>query len=460
MSESSVSDLAMSNLGICKIGVGPSSSHTLGPLIAGNRFCEQIAPKLESISKLTITLYGSLSLTGRGHLSDKAILWGLENLQAKTLTKDLQAATLTRVYDTKQLNLCGAKLIDFDSSSDIIFSDEFLPQHENALRIEAYNAQGAKVDSSTYFSIGGGFVKSAQELESSQEEKVDSSLWQIENATKALYLCDEKSCDLAALSLEYELQFRDEGSIRAYCLEVWECMQEAYKQGTHPSETYLPGKLHLKRRAKGLFERVHTTSDPLGIIDFISLYAIAIAEENASGARVVTAPTNGACAVIPAVMLYLKNHTIGFSDDKAVEFLLAAMLIGSFIKKNASISGAEAGCQAEIGSASSMAAGAMATILGADPRKACNAAEMAMEHHLGLTCDPVGGLVQIPCIERNAFGAIKAISAARMAMTRKSTPIVSLDEVIKTMYQTGKDMNAKYRETALGGLAKTLSSVC
>ncbi|GAB0173636.1 hypothetical protein NHP164001_16570 [Helicobacter trogontum] len=201
------------------------------------------------------------------------------------------------------------------------------------------------------------------------------------------------------------------------------------------------------------------TTDPMGIIDFISLYAIAIAEENGSGAKVVTAPINGACAVIPAVMLYLKNHTIGFGDDEVISFLLTAMLIGSFYKKNASISGAEAGCQAEIGSASSMAA-AMASVLGAEARVACNAAEMAMEHHLGLTCDPVGGLVQIPCIERNAFGAIKAISAARMAMTRKNIPVVSLDEVIKTMYQTGKDMNAKYRETSLGGLAKTLSSVC
>lgn len=237
-------------------------------------------------------------------------------------------------------------------------------------------------------------------------------------------------------------------------------MQEVYENGTNPTQEYLPGKLHLRRRAKGLYERVKATTDPMGIIDFISLYAIAIAEENGSGAKVVTAPTNGACAVIPAVMLYLKNHTIGFGDKEAIDFLLTAMLIGSFYKKNASISGAEAGCQAEIGSASSMAAAAMASVLGAEARVACNAAEMAMEHHLGLTCDTVGGLVQIPCIERNAFGAIKAISAARMAMTRKSIPIVSLDEVIKTMYQTGKDMNAKYRETSLGGLAKTLSSVC
>lgn len=462
----------MSNLSICKIGVGPSSSHTLGPLIAGNRFCEQIAPKLESITHITITLYGSLSLTGKGHLTHRAILWGLENLQAKTLTKELQAATIARADKEHKLNLCGSKLIAFDPERDIIFSQEFLPLHENALTIQAFGSAESSTDSSaqkpiesaTYYSIGGGFVKSQQELEDERSggdvpSALGEEMFAIDSATTALYLCDEHGWNLAKLSLEYEKQFAPESTIRDYCLEIWQTMQEVYAQGTHPTEPYLPGNLHLKRRANGLYERLQITSDPLGIIDFISLYAIAIAEENASGARVVTAPTNGACAVIPAVMLYLKNHTIGFNDDKAVDFLLTAMLVGALIKKNASISGAEAGCQAEIGSASSMAAAAFATVLGADAKKSCNAAEMAMEHHLGLTCDPVMGLVQIPCIERNAFGAIKAISAARMAMTRKSTPKVSLDEVIATMYQTGKDMNAKYRETSLGGLA-TLSSVC
>lgn len=480
-----------SNLSICKIGVGPSSSHTLGPLIAGNRFCTLVESKLDSIERVRITLYGSLSLTGRGHLSDRAILWGLENLQAKSLSKELQAATIARAYESHALNLCGRKLIGFEPERDIVFSDEFLPLHENALKIEAFgagaNAKSANdestqdsaaeskaresktpestlIESAIYYSIGGGFVKSQQELQDERSgsvvaDELGEGLFGIDSATTALYLCDEHGWSLSQLSLEYEKQFAPESAIRDYCLEIWQTMQEVYAQGTHPSDPYLPGDLRLKRRANGLYERLQITSDPLGIIDFISLYAIAIAEENASGARVVTAPTNGACAVIPAVMLYLKNHTIGFNDEKAVEFLLTAMLIGALIKKNASISGAEAGCQAEIGSASSMAAAAFATALGADAKKACNAAEMAMEHHLGLTCDPVMGLVQIPCIERNAFGAIKAISAARMAMTRKSTPKVSLDEVIATMYQTGKDMNAKYRETSLGGLA-TLSSVC
>ncbi|EAK2628920.1 L-serine ammonia-lyase [Campylobacter coli] len=454
----------MSNLNIFKIGVGPSSSHTLGPMLAGNLFCKKISKKLDKIEKIQVTLYGSLSLTGKGHLSDKAVIWGLNALEAKNLSAVIQEEVNKNAIDKGKINLCGEKELQFNYEKDLIFSKEFLPLHENGMQIKAFNVKGETLDEETYYSIGGGFVLTAAELEkrdkgSSQgkNKKLDIEL---NNAKQALELCKKRDWDLAELSYRYELQFHTKEEIRSYCLEIWEVMQEVYYNGTHPSEDYLPGKLRLKRRAKGLKERVAMTTDPMGIIDFISLYAIAIAEENASGAKVVTAPTNGACAVIPAVMLYLKNHTIGFSDEKAIEFLLVAMLIGSFYKKNASISGAEAGCQAEIGSASSMAAGAMATVLGANAFKACNAAEMAMEHHLGLTCDPVGGLVQIPCIERNAFGAIKAISAARMAMTRKSTPVVSLDEVIETMYETGKDMNYKYKETSLGGLATNLKTVC
>lgn len=451
----------MSNLSIFKIGVGPSSSHTLGPLIIGNLFCAKVAECLQDIERIEVTLYGSLSLTGRGHLTDRAVIWGLSNIEARGLKASLQEEINDKALNHNILNLCGKKEIAFHYDSDMIFSDEFLPLHENGMTIRTFDKTQKEIVNQTYYSVGGGFVKTEEELKegNSSGDEADVPMT-IENATKALYLCDENGWNLVQLSLAYEKQFNTESDIKAYCLEIWQVMQEVYQNGTNPTQEYLPGKLHLRRRAKGLHERVKATTDPMGIIDFISLYAIAIAEENGSGAKVVTAPTNGACAVIPAVMLYLKNHTIGFSDDKAIDFLLSAMLIGSFYKRNASISGAEAGCQAEIGSASSMAAAAMATVLGAEARVACNAAEMAMEHHLGLTCDPVGGLVQIPCIERNAFGAIKAISAARMAMTRKSIPVVSLDEVIKTMYQTGKDMNAKYRETSLGGLAKTLSSVC
>ncbi|MBK1971096.1 L-serine ammonia-lyase [Campylobacter sp. 2018MI35] len=450
----------MSNLNIFKIGVGPSSSHTLGPMLAGNLFCKKIEQKLENIQKLKITLYGSLSLTGRGHLTDKAVIWGLNGLEAKNINSQIQSQVNENALKNNKINLCNKKEIDFFYDKDLIFSKEFLPLHENGMQIQAFNDKNELIDEEIYYSIGGGFVLTKEQLEqrnSGSEVKKQKLDLEINNAQEALELCEKNNWNLYELSYNYELQFHTKEEIRNYCLEIWRVMEEAYHNGTHPTEEYLPGKLHLRRRAKGLKERVKLTTDPIGIIDFISLYAISIAEENASGAKVVTAPTNGACAVVPAVMLYLKHHTVGFNDDKVVEFLLSAMLIGSFYKKNASISGAEAGCQAEIGSASSMAAGAMATVLGANAFKACNAAEVAMEHHLGLTCDPVAGLVQIPCIERNAFGAIKAISAARMAMTRKSTPMVTLDEVIKTMYETGKDMNYKYKETSLGGLATNLS---
>ncbi|MDO7253409.1 L-serine ammonia-lyase [Helicobacter cappadocius] len=454
----------MSNLNIFKIGVGPSSSHTLGPMLAGNLFCEKISHQLNIIEKIQIYFYGSLSLTGKGHLSDKAIIWGLNNIEAKNLDTSTQQSIIEKALRDKKINLCGKKEINFDYQRDLIFSKQFLLLHENGLVLKALDKAGNIVSEETYYSIGGGFVKTAQELQDIkengiQEEFTDNKL--VFNHSKdILEFCRKEGKNLIQASLEYELQFNSLEFIHNYCLEIWQTMQEVYNNGIKPQENTLPGNLKLNRRAPGLFNRIQPTADPLGIIDFISLYAIAIAEENASGAKVVTAPTNGACAVNPAVMLYLKNHTLGFNDQKAIEFLLVGMLIGSLYKKNASISGAEAGCQAEIGVASSMAAAAMASVLGADAFVSSNAAESAMEHHLGLTCDPVGGLVQIPCIERNAFGAIKAIMAARMAMSRKSTPKVTLDEVILTMYNTGKDMNLKYKETSLGGLATTLSSLC
>lgn len=454
----------MSNLSIFKIGVGPSSSHTLGPLIAGNLFCNLIKSKLDLIDKIKIDLYGSLSLTGKGHLTNKAILWGLSGLEPKTITSILQENINNKAINDGILNLCGKKQINFDFNKDIVFNKTFLPLHENALTISTYDGENLLIQK-TYYSTGGGFVMSKEELENyikygEKKEKIPSNFMSVNNAKEALEICDKNGWNLAKLSLKYELQFHTQDEINSYCLEIWDVMQEAFVAGINPKSLNLPGNLKLHRRAKGLYERLYASDDPMAMLDYISLYAISIAEENASGAKVVTAPTNGACAVIPAVMLYLKNHTKIFNEQKVVEFLLTAMLIGSFYKKNASISGAEAGCQAEIGSASSMAAGAMATVCGGSAIIACNAAEIAMEHHLGLTCDPVDGLVQIPCIERNAFGAIKAISAAKMSLTRKSKPRVGLDDVIKTMYETGRDMNSKYRETSLGGLAINVKSIC
>ena len=446
-----------SNLNVFKIGVGPSSSHTLGPMLAANDFCQQIIKKLHAITSIEITLYGSLSLTGRGHLSDSAVIWGLSGLKALNITKDQQQECLKRAKNDRVLNLCGKKLINFNPILDIEFSREFLKEHENALTIKALSASKDIVEEKTYFSVGGGFIKTKEQMHEKELSVDNKAFFDIENAACALKLCQDLNLNLADLSLKYELQFHKEDEIFAYLKQIYSVMQDVYQVSINTQEIYLPGPLKLKRRAPTLLHNLKQSDDPLAIIDNISLYAIAIAEENASGGRVVTAPTNGACAVIPAVMLYLKNHTEGFDLNKACEFLLTAMLIGSFYIKNASISGAEAGCQAEIGSASSMAAAAMATVMGGDCKRACNAAEIAMEHHLGLTCDPVYGLVQIPCIERNAFGAIKAISAARMALARKDNQKVNLDEVIATMYKTGKDMSFKYKETAKGGLASIVN---
>ncbi|EFY07420.1 L-serine ammonia-lyase [Succinatimonas hippei] len=454
-----------SNLSIFKIGIGPSSSHTLGPLFAGNMFCKKIHDVLDKTAKIKITLFGSLSLTGIGHLSDKAVIWGLCGISPKDLDAKLQEEIIDRVINERKIKLCGIKDIDFNYKEDLVFSSEFLPLHENALTIKALDEKGDVLAEETYYSVGGGFIKVEADFYKKEQDTdpliIDKKdFMPISNTEQALNLCKEHGWNLAKLSLEFEKQFHDEKYIKDYCLEIWETMQQVYYNGSHCKSDYLPGALHLKRRGKELYQRLTITADPLGIIDYVSLYAFCIAEENAAGAKVVTAPTNGACAVVPAVMLYLKNHAIGFNDDKVVEFLLSAMLIGSFYKKNASISGAEAGCQAEIGAASSMAAGAMATVLGAEASVACSAAEVSMEHHLGLTCDPVDGLVQIPCIERNAFGALQAISAARISMSRLSQPRVSLDQVISTMYATGKDMNQKYKETSLGGLAIAFNSIC
>lgn len=453
-----------SNLNIFKIGVGPSSSHTVGPMIAGNHFCKLIESKLNKIAKIKIELYGSLSLTGKGHLTDVACIIGLNGIAPNALTPDLKESILDCALKGEFLMLAHSKQIPFFYKEDVVFYRDFLPLHENGMRLSAFDESGDLLIAQVYYSIGGGFIATKEELENPIKKDQDIPLeFDFSTAKELLALCERHSKSIAEISMEYEMQFNTAQDIEAYCLEIWEVMKESYRNGCNPHSDILPGSLKLKRRAPELYRKHQSLSrnDPLSFIDDISLYAIAIAEENGAGGKVVTAPTNGACAVVPAVMLYLEDQLKERFDQKAiVDFLLTAMAIGSLYKKNASISGAEAGCQAEIGSASSMAAAAMAMILGANNTQVCSAAEIAMEHHLGLTCDPVAGLVQIPCIERNAFGAIKAVSSARMAMSRESAPKVGLDEVILTMYQTGKDMDLRYKETSLGGLAKTFGSVC
>ncbi len=447
--------MARSNLDIFKIGVGPSSSHTLGPMLAAAAFLELLGSSIDKTKRIHCTLYGSLSLTGRGHLTDKAVLWGLSGLKPAALTRNLQQQVVNLSFVQHKLQLGGRHEIHFDYRKDLSFSKDFLPEHQNGMLLEAFDNSDSLLCAQTYFSTGGGFIKTKEQMQENAEGSEDfSDNFSISNTNAALRLCLDDTLNLAQLSLRYELQFHDEAYINEYCAQIWQVMQEAYHNGLKPDNEYLPGSLHLKRRAPSMLQVLNEKDDPFTVIDRVSLYAMAIAEENASGAKVVTAPTNGACGVVPAVMLYLKDFLKEFNAVTARDFLLTAMLIGSFYKNNATISGAEGGCQAEIGSASSMAAAAMATVMGADAFKACVAAEIAMEHHLGLTCDPVDGLVQIPCIERNAFGAVKAITAARIALKRQSLPRVSLDEVIKTMYLTGKDISFKYKETALGGLAE------
>lgn len=429
-------------------------------MLGAQLFCKKIQNNIHKISRIETTLFGSLSLTGKGHLSDKAVIWGLNGLEVNKLTSNLQEKIIKRAMKDKTIKLCNIKDISFIYDRDIIFNNSFLPLHQNAMRFKAFDGD-KEIYSETYYSIGGGFIKTENEILQNNNTKETTAKLKINSAKDIIDINNVSKKSLSEISLEYELQFHTKEYIDKYCLEMWDVMQDSFMRGCNPESLNLPGPLKLHRRAKGLYDRLSPSSDPFGIVDYISLYAIAIAEENASGGKVVTAPTNGACAVIPSVMLYLKNHTATFDDKAVIDFLLCAMMIGSLYKKNASISGAEAGCQAEIGSASSMAAASIASVLGANVHQACNAAEIAMEHHLGLTCDPAFGLVQIPCIERNAFGAIKAISAARMSMNRRSTPVVSLDKIIETMYQTGKDMDSKYKETALGGLAKTINiSVC
>lgn len=454
----------MSNLSIFKIGIGPSSSHTVGPFVAANEFLKDL--DINNTDSIKVTLFGSLSLTGKGHLSDIAIILGLSGLNVKTITLKEKQEVLLRLSEQKLL-LNGKKLINFNENTDIAFSNEFKKYHENALEIKAFSKEKL-IKSKIYYSVGGGFIKSEDEINSqdlnNQEKHFDYSF---ESAAELLWLCNKHNKNIAEIAMLYELNFHTQEYIDNYCKEIFNAMNDSFLAGSSSNELILPGAIRLKRRAPALAKKLAKLDDghlhrkvDLDFIDYFSLYAMSVAEENASGNRVVTAPTNGACAVVPAVLLYLKNHVKSMNDKDIRDFLLVAMAIGSLFKKNASISGAEAGCQAEIGSASSMAAAAFAFSLGAVPIECCSAAEIAMEHHLGLTCDPVAGLVQIPCIERNVFGAIKAVSAAKMAMDRDSAPSVGLDEVIKTMYETGKDMDTRYKETSLAGLAINYKKFC
>ncbi|MFC4872052.1 L-serine ammonia-lyase [Negadavirga shengliensis] len=458
-----------------KIGVGPSSSHTLGPWRAAQRFIREIkAEHIAEIRSLTVELYGSLSLTGKGHATDWAVMLGLSGLDPETIPMDAIETTVNKIKSEKKLYFHQETEIGFDPDRDIIFHKKFLPYHANGLRITIRHHKGNH--SATYYSIGGGFVIKEGE-ESDREDTLKTFPYPIERANQLLEYCNREDKHISDIVWMNELSLRSTEEVRRGLGRIWETMLESMYTGCH-SEGVLPGGLKVKRRAfdlhKGLIGDVaytnpkewmaaikKTTVSFRQVLKWVSCFALAVNEVNASFGRIVTAPTNGSAGVIPAVLMYyltIENHKAG--DDQTHRFLLVASEIGAIFKKGATISAAMGGCQAEIGVSSAMAAGALCELLGGSPGQVLIAAEIAMEHHLGMTCDPIAGLVQVPCIERNTMGAIKAINAAELALeTDAGHTKVPLDKVVRTMWETARDMNGKYKETSEGGLALTVNWV-
>jgi L-serine dehydratase len=440
-----------------KVGIGPSSSHTVGPMKAGKQFvdllCEQ--GKLQEVTRIAVDVYGSLSLTGKGHHTDIAIIMGLAGESPDTVDIDAIPAFIKDVEQRERLLLAkGAHEVDFPREGGMVFRSENLSLHENGLRLLAF-AGDLLILSKTYYSVGGGFIVDEEHFGQSALDEV-SVPWPFHSAKDLLAHCRETGLSLSGLVMKNELALHSRDEIHAYFTNIWQTMQACIDRGLN-TEGVLPGPLRVPRRAASL-RRLLTSStkhssDPMIVIDWINMFALAVNEENAAGGRVVTAPTNGACGIVPAVLAYYDHFIEPVTPDIFLRYFLASGAIGVLYKMNASISGAEVGCQGEVGVACSMAAAGLAELLGGSPEQVCVAAEIGMEHNLGLTCDPVAGQVQVPCIERNAIASVKAINAARMALRRTSEPRVSLDKVIETMYETGKDMNAKYRETSRGGLA-------
>lgn len=441
---------------IFKIGVGPSSSHTNGPMIAGHNFTLLIRDQIELVKRIRVDLYGSLSLTGIGHHTDRATILGL--LGNKPDTIDILSANLAMQKAIKEnvLKLSGSHEIAFNYQTDMVFNKANLPLHENGMTISAFDARGAVLGFETYYSIGGGFIATASELESGHSEVETSVEFPFRNADEMLAQAENNGLSLGSMILRNETAFQDMEAIERKADHIWRVMLGCMERGFE-TEGILDGGLNVTRRAPNLLKKLEANasvkSDPMEIMDWINLFAFAVSEENAAGGQVVTSPTNGAAGVIPAVLMYYHRFIKPLDTKQLKDFLAVSGAIGILYKTNASISGAEVGCQGEVGVSSSMAAAGLTALRGGSNEQICIAAEIAMEHSLGMTCDPIGGLVQVPCIERNAMGAMKAINASRMALKRTSKCLISLDKVIETMYQTGKDMNRKYRETSLGGLA-------
>jgi L-serine dehydratase len=454
--------VAVSTFDLFKIGIGPSSSHTVGPMRAAARFVARwlIEPsRIAQVARIRAEVFGSLALTGRGHGTDKAILLGLEGHFPNTIDPDLIPAALDRIRTAGRILLNGTHPIAFDEKQDLVMNKrDKLPFHTNGMRFSAFDAAGDLIATRDYYSVGGGFVVN-QDDASVDRIVADASLlpYSFRSAEELLEHGRRTGFTIARMMMENEKVWRSESQIKQGLGEIWLAMQACVERGIRQEGT-LPGGLHVQRRAPALYRELTngaqaSVRDPLTTLDWVNLYALAVNEENAAGGRVVTAPTNGAAGIIPALLHYLDRFVSGASEDRIFDFLLTAAAIGILYKENASISGAEVGCQGEVGVACSMGAGGLCAALGGTAEQIENAAEIGMEHNLGLTCDPIGGLVQIPCIERNAMGAVKAINAARMAMRGDGKHKVSLDKVIRTMRETGRDMQEKYKETSRGGLA-------
>ncbi len=453
--------MAISVFDLFKSGIGPSSSHTVGPMVAARRFALALTDNeiCGDVGRIKVELYGSLGATGKGHGSDKAVLLGLEGEHPKTVDVGVIPERLAAIRENRQLTLPNGQSLTFDESKDLVmYRRQSLPFHPNAVLFKAF-AGDEIVLQKTYYSVGGGFVLDDTAATGDPVVKADDTPipYLFTTGEQLLELCKTHDKSISELMMANECTWRSEDEVRQDLLELWQVMQDCVSRGCQETGI-LPGGMKVKRRAASLYEKLSASpeaslKDPLTIMDWVNLYALAVNEENAAGGRVVTAPTNGAAGIIPAVLHYYHRFVSGSSDNGIVDFLLTAGAIGILYKENASISGAEVGCQGEVGSACSMAAGALAAVMGGTPEQVENAAEIGMEHNLGLTCDPVGGLVQVPCIERNAMGSIKAINASRIALRGDGTHFVSLDKVIKTMRDTGADMKTKYKETARGGLA-------
>ncbi|MFB9926461.1 L-serine ammonia-lyase [Amycolatopsis halotolerans] len=451
--------MAISVFDLFSIGIGPSSSHTVGPMRAAKTFVDGLVEDgvLETVARVQAELFGSLGATGFGHGSDKAVLLGLSGELPEAIDTDTVPAKVAAIRESGRLAVGGTHSVVFTEDTDLtMHRRKSLPAHPNGMVFRAFAADGSLLRERTYYSVGGGFVRDeSYETDTVFVEDSTPVPYPFRTGADLLKHCADTGLPISEIMLRNELSWRSREEVRAGLLEIWQVMVECVRNGyTH--EGVLPGGLKVPRRAKSLHDKLLAedgADDPLYAMDWVSLYALAVNEENAAGGRVVTAPTNGAAGIIPAVLHYYQRFVRGASDDGIVTFLLTAGAIGSILKQTGSISGAEVGCQGEVGSASAMAAAGLTEVQGGSPAQVENAAEIGVEHHLGLTCDPVGGLVQIPCIERNAVGASKAIHAARMALRGDGSHVVTLDKAIKTMRETGADMSVKYKETARGGLA-------